>query len=127
MQPQTIYAHPPKLCGKVPIPAMTDDELTRLIRDNSPPPEFPASFQRQVWQRIAAFESKTFGATLEHFAATYLTWLSRPAIAVAVAVTIVVFGAGLGGIASERKNEDALKNAYAASINPFIAAHATEK
>jgi hypothetical protein len=106
---------------------MNDDDLHELIRGASPPPVFPSSFQREVWQRIAVSESKSFSSLLSRFASDWLHWMVRPAGAVATIMTMLIIGAGLGGLASNKFSESDLKAAYTASINPIRSAHSLEK
>lgn len=104
---------------------MTDNELTELVRKSSPPPEFPSSFDRGVWQSIAVRENRKFGAALNRFISENLQWLMRPVGAVATIIGMLVLGAGLGGITSARESETSLKAAYTASINPILSAHSS--
>lgn len=102
---------------------MNDNDLDRLIRESSPAPRFPASFQRDVWSRIAGVQSRSLSGRVHHLLGNLAVCLAKPSTAVATIMVMLLAGAGLGGIASEKKSDAALKRAYAASINPILAAH----
>jgi hypothetical protein len=51
----------------------------------------------------------------------------KPAGVVATIMTMLVIGAGLGGMASNKVSDSDLKAAYTASINPIRSAHTLEK
>jgi hypothetical protein len=106
---------------------MNDDELNELIRGASLPPRFPSSFQREVWQRIAVTESRSLHSILSRVTSGCLQWMVKPAGAVATIMTMLIIGAGLGGIASNKETDSSLKAAYTASINPIRSAHSLEK
>lgn len=107
---------------------MNEDEMDKLIRECSQPPQFPASFQRDVWQRIAVAEQKSVCGWLSRFMAEALLGLTRPAAAVATVVAMFLIGASLGGLTSPRPATEAeLKAAYAVSINPVASAHAARE
>ena len=110
-----------------PESTMNDDELNHLIRQASPPPDFPTSFQREVWQRIAVSESMSLSAWFTRFFSDWFQWLVKPAGAVVTIMTMLIIGASLGGIASTKENKADLKVAYTTSINPILSAHASEK
>lgn len=104
---------------------MNEHEISKLIRECSPPPQFPASFPRDVWQRITVAEQKSLRGWLSQFFAESLLGITRPAAAVATVAAMFVIGASLGGLTSPRPvAETELKAAYAASINPITSAHA---
>jgi hypothetical protein len=106
---------------------MNDDELHELIRGASPSPRFPTSFQREVWQRIAVTESRSFSTRLSRVTSAWFDWLIKPAGAVATIMTMLIIGAGLGGMASAKRDDSSLKTAYTTSINPIRSAHSLEK
>lgn len=102
---------------------MNDDELHHLIRQTQPRPDFPASFQREVWARITVAEQQSWAAQWRQWSQDLFQWLARPAHAVALVTTMLILGAGLGNLtATDRKAADQ-RSAYAASINPLKAAH----
>jgi hypothetical protein len=102
---------------------MNDPDLDKLIRDTTPPLDFSASFQRDVWSRIAAEQAPSLGGRLQQALTDWALWLSRPAIAVTTIMLMLIAGAGLGGMVSARDSDAASKRAYSASINPILAAH----
>lgn len=107
---------------------MNEDEMDKLIRECGPPPQFPASFQRDVWQRIAVAEQKSVRGWLFRCCAEALLGLTRPAAAVATVAAMFLIGASLGGLTSPRPITEAeLKAAYAVSINPIASAHAAQE
>jgi hypothetical protein len=102
---------------------MNDDDLKRLIRESCPPPEFPASFRREVWARIAVTENRSFASAVQRMLARWGEWMTRPAMAVATVLSMLIIGAGLGGMTQPKPADRDLKMAYAASINPILSAH----
>jgi hypothetical protein len=102
---------------------MNDSDLDKLLRDTTPGLEFPASFQREVWSRVAAEQSRSLSARFQQTLSEWVFALARPAVAVTTIMIMLIAGAGLGGIVSARDSEVALKRAYTASINPILAAH----
>lgn len=102
---------------------MTDHELASLVRESSPPPDFPMSFDRSVWQSIAVRENRKLSTQMSRFISEHLQWLLRPAGALASITLMLLLGAGLGGIASAKQNDNVLRAAYTASINPILSAH----
>lgn len=97
---------------------MNDDELSALLRETHPKVEFPASFQREVWARIAVAEQQSISGRWGQF----LLWLARPAPALAVTAITLGLGIGLGSLGTPNQSE-AMRVAYSASINPIKAAH----
>lgn len=104
---------------------MTDNELTAIVRESCPPPEFPLSFNRGVWKSIAVRENRKFSASLNRFISEHFLWLLRPAGAAGAIASMLLLGAGLGGVVSARADDSHLKAAYTASINPIVSAHST--
>lgn len=102
---------------------MNDDELHSLIRQTHPKPEFPVSFQREVWARIAGAEQRSWAARWRQWSETLFLWLARPAPAMATVVVTLGLGIGLGTLTAT-DNSEAMRIAYVASINPLAAAHA---
>jgi hypothetical protein len=103
--------------------SMNDDELHSLIRQTQPKPEFPASFQREVWARITVAEQQSWGARWHRLSQNVFLWMARPAPAVALVTTMLILGAALGSLTAPDRDASALRTAYAASINPLKAAH----
>lgn len=107
---------------------MNQDDMNKLIRECSPPPQFPASFQRDVWQRIAVAEQKSLRGWFSRWVAEALQEITQPVAAVATVVAMLLIGASLGGLTSPRPASEAdLKAAYTASINPITSAHAARQ
>ena len=104
---------------------MNDDELHSLIRQTHPKPVLPASFQCEVWARIAVSEKQSWSGQWRQWSQGLFQWIARPAPAVAVVTTMLVLGAGLGSLTAADNSISAQRNAYAASINPVTAAHDT--
>lgn len=101
---------------------MNEHELDALIRQTQPQPEFEHSFQREVWARIAVAEQRSGAALWRQWSEALLRWLAQPAPAVAVVMTMLLIGAGLGNVTAP-DSRAALRSAYVASINPLTAAH----
>lgn len=102
---------------------MNDDELKELIRQASSPPAFPPSFQREVWQRIALSESRSWQSSAGRYLSGMFAWLMKPAAAATTVALMLVAGAGLGKLVSARELETSSRAAYVASINPILSAH----
>lgn len=105
------------------VPAMNDDELHSLIRETAPQPEFPISFQREVWARIAVAEQRSWAARWQQRSQALFLWLAHPAPAMATVLVTVGLGVGLGIMTASNSKED-LRTAYVSSINPLTTAHA---
>lgn len=101
---------------------MNDDELHALIRQSQPQPKFHASFQREVWTRIAAAEQYSWTARWQRWRQELLLWVARPAPALATVMITLGLGLGLGGITAP-DDSAAERAAYVASINPLKAGH----
>ena len=104
--------------------AMKNDELDDLIRQTHTRPEFSASFQREIWARIAVAEQTSWTARWRQWSEFSLQQVVRPAQAVTAVMTMLLLGAGLGRLT---KSDDAatLRSAYITSINPITSAHLT--
>jgi hypothetical protein len=105
--------------------SMNDDELHDLIRQTHPKPEFPSSFQRETWARIAVAEQQSWTAQWRQWSESLFRWVAQPAPAVAVVTAMLVLGVSLGGLTSANDESANLRSAYFASINPLTAAHVT--
>jgi hypothetical protein len=106
---------------------MNDDELHDLIRQSQPKPEFPVSFQREVWARIAIAEQQSWSAQWQRWCQSLIQWVAQPSAAVAMVATMLIAGAGLGHLSGSRDGTASLQSAYLSSINPVAAAHATRQ
>jgi hypothetical protein len=102
---------------------MNDDDIRSMIRRTHPDPEFPASFQREVWARIAVAEKLSWAARGRRFCQALFLWLARPAPAFATVAVTLGLGIGLGSVTA-RDSTEAMRTAYMASINPLTASHA---
>lgn len=102
---------------------MNDDELSDLIRQTHPKPEFSSTFQREVWARVSVAEQTSWSARYRRWRESFFQALTHPATAMAVVMTTLLLGAGLGRIVSTEHNAEASRDAYVASINPVAAAH----
>lgn len=102
---------------------MNDDDLNDLIRQTHPKPEFPSTFQREVWARVSIVERTSWSARYRRWRESFFQALAQPATAMVVVMTTLLLGAGLGQIVSSEHNSEASRDAYVASINPVAAAH----
>lgn len=101
---------------------MNDDELDDLIRQTHPKPEFPSSFQRDTWARIAVVEQRSWSARWQEWSESLFGWMARPTPAVAAVSAMLVLGAVLGHLTTPDNPEAGLRAAYVTSINPVAAA-----
>lgn len=104
---------------------MNDDELLDLIRQTHPKPEFPSSFQRDVWAQIAVVEQQSWTAQWRNWSESLFRWVAQPAPAVALVTTMLMVGAGIGYLTTPGDDISASRNAYLTSINPVVSAHLT--
>jgi len=102
---------------------MNDDELDDLIRQTHPRPDFSASFQREIWGRIAVAEQTSWTARCRRWSESFFQQLARPALAVTAVMTMLLLGAGLGRLTTSDDDPAALRSAYITSINPLAASH----
>lgn len=102
--------------------AMNDDELDSLIRQTHPKPEIPASFQREVWARIAVTEQQSWSGQWQQWSRMLFLWIARPLPAVATVTVMLVSGISLGSLTAPDRS-DVMRNAYVDSINPLNASH----
>ena len=84
---------------------MNDDELDSLIRQTHPKPEFPASFQREVWAQIAVAEQQSWATPWKQFSQMLFLWLARPVPAVATVTVMLVAGISLGSLTAPDQSE----------------------
>lgn len=103
---------------------MNDDELDSLIRQTHPKPEFPASFQREVWAQIAVAEQQSWSAQWRQFCQMLFLRLARPVPAFATVTAMLMVGITLGSLTAPDQSES-MRTAYFASINPLNTAHAS--
>ncbi|CAN5787842.1 hypothetical protein BH11VER1_BH11VER1_37800 [soil metagenome] len=102
---------------------MNDDELHTLIRQAHPKPEFPSSFQRDVWARVAVAEQQSWATQWRHWSESLFRWVAQPVPAIALVLATLIVGASFGQLTTPDSESDALHRTYAASINPVTAAH----
>jgi len=97
---------------------MNDDHLNALLRvTREEIPSLPASFQREVWQRIAVRKERN-----QWFPA-FLAWISRPLPAAAAWSLAVLCGMFLGFLRTDAAPTADKAAAYAQSINPLAKMH----
>lgn len=99
---------------------MNDHELDSLIRHTHPKPEFPASFQREVWARITVAEQRSWKSRFAKNCETMFLWIARPVPSLATVLLTIGIGVGAGSLSASGQTT-ALRSAYADSINPFKA------
>ncbi len=104
---------------------MNDDELHDLIRQTHPKPEFPSSFQRKIWARIAVAEQQSWTAQWRQWSESLFRWVAQPAPAMAVVAAMLLLGSGLGRMITPDIDHAAMHTAYVTSINPVVAARFT--
>ena len=98
----------------------TDDELKKKLASWKVQPEVPPDFQRGVWNRIAARESRSSKGLVESLLA--IRWLTLPRLAVWAFVLSGFTGTGLGLIESAQantKNWKKLEAKYVQSVDPY--------
>lgn len=102
---------------------MNDDELDLLLRETHSTPEFPSSFQREVWAKVsvAGKSSRTVG--LSGWMESFFQLLEQPATATAAVVTMLILGVGFGRLTAPEPDVNELKKSYLVSIDPTRAAH----
>lgn len=100
-----------------PFNAMKDNELDQLLRASVTPAGVPATFQRDVWARIEAEESMTFGFHLKRLMNGFWDLFAVPKIAVATCSAMILAGTMLGieSVLTELPGE----HYYIQSISPF--------
>jgi hypothetical protein len=96
---------------------MKDNELDQLLKAAVAPSRVPASFQREVWIRIAAEESMTYGFNLKRMLNGFLDLFAVPKIAVATCSAMILVGSLLGIVSVRTDLPSELS--YVESISPF--------
>jgi len=102
---------------------MNDHELDSLIRQSHPKMELPASFNREVWERVSVASPVSAIGSWREIVDGLLLWIAKPVPAVAVITVMLAAGAGLGGFTVSESSASAQRTAYFASINPLHPAH----
>lgn len=103
---------------------MNDDQLHQLLRSVELKPEFPPSFQRNVWARIQLEESLSWKVKLQTTFETFFHWMARPVPAMATVALTIALGASLAFTEENRSKHATAQLAYIESVSPFAAAHA---
>lgn len=103
---------------------MNDDEIDSLIRRTHPKPEFPATFQREVWAQIAVAEQQSWSSQWKQWSQMLFLWLARPLPAVACVTVMLATGISLGSLTTPDQSAS-MREAYFASINPLKSAHSS--
>ena len=102
---------------------MNDEDLHRLLRQHPAEVSLPRSFQRDVWARIEADDTRSFSALMGEAVNRFFASLARPALA---SVTLLLFGAaglGLGWKQYESERDQRAALAYQRVVNPLLHAH----
>jgi hypothetical protein len=97
-----------------------NDELNKKLALWKVQPEIPPGFQRGVWNRIAARETKSSKNLLGGLLA--IPWLTLPRVAACAFAVSVFTGAGLGLLESASANTQSWKTLeakYVQSIDPY--------
>jgi hypothetical protein len=90
------------------------DDLSKLLGSWQPEVPEPADFTRNVWRRIELAESSR-RSSFRLWYETVLVLLSRPRIAVAMAMVAAFAGIAVGNGAAHSHNT----TAYLRSVNPY--------
>lgn len=96
---------------------MKDNELDQLLRASATPAGVPATFQREVWARIEAEESMTFGFHLRRLMNGFGDLFAVPKIAIATCSAMILAGTMLGIKSARAELPGELS--YIQSISPF--------
>ena len=90
------------------------DDLSKLLGSWQPAVPEPADFNRNVWRRIQTGEP-SWRSSFRSWYETVLVLLSRPRIAVAMAIVAVFAGVTVGSGVANSDNA----TAYLRSVNPY--------
>ena len=90
------------------------DDLSKLLGSWQPAVPEPADFTRNVWRRIQLAEPSR-RSLFRSWYETVLILLSRPRIAVVIAIVAVFAGIAVGSGAAHSDNA----TAYLRSVNPY--------
>jgi hypothetical protein len=96
------------------LPTMNDSDLDDILRNSRPNLPIPASFHREVWNRI---EHDALGGK-PHSIANVLLALRRPWMAATGLTAALAMGAGIGFVTTPAPKVS--RAAYAESISPFL-------
>lgn len=100
---------------------MNDSDLDDLIRQSHSTPEFPSSFQREIWARIAVAEQASWSSRWARWSESLFGTLARPAPALATVTMMLLLGAGIGRAFNAGADSTDPRAAYLATINPLVA------
>jgi hypothetical protein len=98
------------------------NDLSAKLRAWKVDPKVPASFQREVWQRIAQRQAAREEAFWPRFMEWFSTQLMRPRYAMALMALSVSFSVGAGLLHAQDANArhwKKLETRYASSIDPL--------
>jgi D-lyxose ketol-isomerase len=95
---------------------MNDDQLQRLLREHPAQVPLTASFDREVWSRIEAESTRSFGSLF----AELLTCFGRPRTAAMTIILFAVTGLGLGLQKHRQDMQERSILAYQQAINPLF-------
>ncbi len=102
---------------------MNDSKLDELIRASHPQPEFPPSFQREIWTRIATTGSASWRDRWARWSESLLAGLARPIPAFAIVALMLLAGLSLGQVLPREKEFGSSLSSYLLSINPLHDTH----
>ena len=97
---------------------MNDTELDQLLKDCGAAVRLPASFQRDVWSRVAAAELTGWKARMDQFMERVLGFLALPSVAIATCAAMVMVGAWFG--MTPQPSQASAEIAYIQSVSPFV-------
>lgn len=98
------------------------DELSSKLRAWKVEPKVPSSFQREVWQRIAARQTMGEEAFWPHVMEWFSVQLVRPRYAIALVALSLSTSIGMALLQAQDANAQhwkKLEARYASSIDPF--------
>ena len=100
---------------------MNDSELDQLLRAVDTPLVVPASFQRDVWNRIGMEEANGWKFHLSQIMVRFFGFFALPPVAVASCAAMAVAGMWIGSVSERSAPSDEV--AYIQSISPFAQSH----
>ena len=100
---------------------MNDSDLDRLLELAETTVTPHDGFQREVWQRIEATETKAWKPRLGVIAERFFNWLALPPVALATCAVMLAAGVWIGLEAGNPAPQGEM--AYIHSISPFAQTH----
>jgi len=100
---------------------MNDTELDQLLKAVDTPLVIPASFHRDVWNRIGAEEANGWKFHLNQIVARFFGYFALPRVALASCAVMAVAGMWIGSVSERSAPSDEV--AYIQSISPFAQSH----